>query len=224
MAGGFTTVFGIFMLLNLILACDEDSDCNRYERCCKTSENRGDGVCREDCVDYCIDKNDCLPPKVCDLSLGRCSTYCIWNSDCHQSNSCKNYECVIDDDTSIGTTPIIIFVLVAVMVVLCCCCAYLRQRLRRDQLRRDYNATRTTTVQTTAGRTELQPQAINIETVRMNSPNVEANVEANGQITPDAVALTGPPSYQDVRNVLDAPPPTYEEAMKLSAQNLSSGT
>lgn len=106
------------------------------------------------------------------------------------------------------------------MVVLCCCCAYLRQRLRRDQLRRDYNATRTTTIQTTAGRNELHPQAINIETVGMNSPNVEAN----GQITADAVALTGPPSYQDVRNVPDPPPPTYEEAMKLSAQNLSSGT
>ena len=210
------------MLLNLILACTKHNDCDGYKLCCK-ERNRSYGACG-DCDNYCIDKNDCLPPKVCDRSLERCSTYCVWNSDCHQSYSCKNYECVIDDDTSIGTTPIIIFVLVAVMVVLCCCCAYLRQRLRRDQLRRDYNATRTTTVQTTAGRNELQPQAINIETVRMNSPNVEANVEANGQITPDAVALTGPPSYQDVRNVPDPPPPTYEEAMKLSAQNLSSGT
>lgn len=223
MAGGFTTVFGVFMLLNLILACTKHNDCDDYKLCCK-KRNRSYGACRGDCDNYCIDKNDCLPPKVCDRSLRRCSTNCLWNSDCHQSNSCKNYECVTDDDTSIGTTPIIIFVLVAVMVVLCCCCAYLRQRLRRDQLRRDYNATRTTTVQTTAGRNELQPQAINIETVRMNSPNVEANVEANGQITPDAVALTGPPSYQDVRNVPDAPPPTYEEALKLSAQNLSSGT
>ena len=224
MACGFTTVFGIFLLLNLILACDEDYDCYRYERCCKKTNNIGYGVCREDCVDFCLTKDDCLAPKVCDLYSERCSRNCILDSDCHQSYSCKNNECVIDDDTSIGTTPVIIFVLVAVMVVLCCCCAYLRQRLRRDQLRRDYNATRTTTVQTTAGRNELQPQAINIETVRMNSPNVEANVEANGQITPDAVALTGPPSYQDVRNVPEAPPPTYEEAMKLSAQNLSSGT
>lgn len=96
----------------------------------------------------------------------------------------------------------------------------MRQRLRRDQLRRDYNAARNTTVQTTAGRNELQPQAIIIETVGINSPSVETN----GQITPDAVALTGPPSYQAVRNVPDLPPPTYEEAMKLSTQNLSPGT
>lgn len=220
MACGFTTVFGIFMLLNLILACTEHSDCDSYELCCRKG-NIGYGACREDCDDYCMNKYDCSPPEVCDFSSARCSRNCYLNSDCHQSNSCKNNECVIDDDTSIGTTPVIIFVLVAVMVVLCCCCAYLRQRLRRDQLRRNCNATRTTTVQTTAGRNELQSQAINIETVGINSPNVEANGQA---ITPDAVALTGPPSYQDIRNVPDAPPPTYEEAMKLSAQNLSSGT
>lgn len=220
---GFTTVLGIFMLLHLILACNEDNDCDSYQRCCNRSEGRGNigyGICSEDCVDFCIYKDDCLPPKVCDIYTKRCSRHCTWDSDCHQSNSCKNYACVIDDDTSIGTTPVIIFVLVAVMVVLCCCCAYMRQRLRRDQLRRGYNAARNTTVQTTAGRNELQPQAIIIETVGINSPSVETN----GQITPDAVALTGPPSYQDVRNVPDLPPPTYEEAMKLSTQNLSPGT
>lgn len=217
----FECILGIFLQLGLILACTFDSDCSRRERCCDRSEGRGYlgyGFCLADnCHGFCIDKEDCLPPAICDIFLKRCSLHCFSDSDCHQSNFCKNNVCVLEDEDSIGTTPIIVFVFVGVMCCLCCCCACVRGHLRRSQVMRNNCSAVRTTVETTARRNEQQP--VNVVAVEANSPGEQAN----GQLTPDAIALTGPPSYLDVRGIPELPPPSYEEAMKASTENLSQG-
>lgn len=214
----FLSIFGVFLSVSLTLACNSDRQCSL--RCCDHTDGRGnlnEGVCisRATCDGFCTLKEDCLAPKLCDTYRNLCTTKCSFDIDCHPSYVCENYQCV-EDDGFVGTTPILIIGLAVLISFICCCFRLKRGQRQRDQVRRNYNTdTNTTHVNTTEG--NEQPTG-NVGTLEMNSPNEGSNDEVL-----DAVALSGPPSYIEVSNVPDVPPPSYEEAVKISTENLSQG-
>ena len=212
----FLSVFASFVSIYFTSACDFDSQCNVGSRCCKRTEGRGileDGLCvtRATCNGFCIEKDDCLPPEICDPYRTLCTTVCLEDIDCHPRHVCKNRHCV-SDDSFIGTTPLVVIGLT--VLVACCCCCFKLQRRRMNQLGRNYNTN--TNVRNENRRATNVQQNGNGQILEMNSPTEESNDQSY-----DAIASGGPPSYDEVSDLPDVPPPTYEEAMGASTENLS---
>lgn len=61
----------------------------------------------------------------------------------------------------------------------------------------------------------------NDQTLEMDSISRLTQTEESSSQIFDAIALSGPPPYNEVFNVLEVPPPTYEQATRASTENLS---
>ena len=87
---------------------------------------------------------------------------------------------------------------------------------RQREVRRNVSADTNTTNVNTTERNEQQNGSEG--TLEMNSPTEGSNDQVL-----DAVALSGPPSYIEVSNEPEVPPPSYEEAVRISTEKLSQG-
>lgn len=217
----YFSILSVLLAIRSTFACDLNSECR--PRCCKRTDGRGElvkGVCisRETCDGFCVVKDDCLAPQICDTSVNLCTTKCLNDIDCHPSHICKKNHCA--EDESFFATRSTIFVVIGLSIVftLCCCCLRLQwQRVQRGDGRRsrDQNTTTNATFRNTSE--GYEQQSGNVGTLELNSA-------AGESYNPDAVVSSGPPSYREVTEVPEEPPPSYEEAIRSSTENLSEGT
>ena len=229
-------IFGSALNLLFTSACDVDDDCFYTEdQCCMkgTRTPSGNvlekGVCianynRGRCHEICRRQDDCVMPQRCDASGvdSFCTTECSKDEDCYHINHkyVCNYneaihqnECRMPDNKegSLMDSNIIYYIMFgSVVIFFCICCTCLKFRQRRSQAA----ATRIVTSNVGATRTNLQPNANaeRPETLQMNCTRTPPEESDNPNL--DAIALSGPPSYIEVGNVPESPPPTYEEATK----------
>ena len=55
--------------------------------------------------------------------------------------------------------------------------------------------------------------------VAMQTTSIHRQSEHPNGLTPDAIAVSGPPVYMEVKGVPECPPPTYEEATRARTEN-----
>ena len=231
-------LFSGLLFLSFSLACDWDDDCSYYngEWCCKYTETGkklemglcvsricGAGVCRT--------QADCFPNNRCDTSSSyefRCTTECFTDDHCreiHGQNSgytCTYSEvlnqnrCEENSDSAINMdADTVRFIYISCAVVgFCLIVVCVRQWRKRGQSARQM-ATRNTLPTRGANAQERR----NVESLveRPAALQMTANqtqIEHSNGLTIDAIALSGPPSYVEVGDVPESPPPTYEEATK----------
>ena len=210
------SIFVVFLSESLTLNCDSDRHCSLGSRCCDHTDGRGylhEGVCisRANCDGFCILKEDCKAPKICNSFLNLCTTKCSLEIDCHPSHICENNHCI--KDRGFSNTPIVIVGLSLLVSFIWCCFRLKLGERQRDQFQRNDSTDTNTTNINTMERNEQQNGSAG--TLEMNSPTEGSNDQVL-----DAVALSGPPSYLEVSNEPEVPPPSYEEAMRM---NLSIG-
>ena len=219
------------------MECDWDDDC-RYsgQWCCKYTETgkkleKGLCVSRICGVGVCRTQADCFPNKRCDTSSSykfRCTTECFTDDQCleiHGQNSgytctysevLNQYRCKENSDSAINMdadTVRFIYISCA-MVGFCLIVVCVRQWRKRGRSARQM-ATRNTLQTRRANAQERR----NVESLveRPAALQMTANqteIEHSNGLTVDAIALSGPPSYVEVGDVPESPPPTYEEATK----------
>ena len=232
-------LFGGLLYLQSTFACDEDSDCPYAgERCCKSTETGKElakGICmmRTCGGDVCRTQYDCLPNKRCDASQtslrSRCTTLCYGDHHCEEiygqnSGYICSYSEVLDQnqcekksDSTIkldSETARFIYISCAI-IGFCLIFACLRHwRTRRQSARQ--MATRNAAL---IGRTKAQERR-NVGSRAVERPaalqmtSIQTHEQSNGPAS-DAIAGEGPPSYMEVGDVPQSPPPTYEEATKV---------
>ena len=229
-------IFGSTLNLLFTSACDVDDDClHTNQQCCirGTRTPSGNvlekGVCiahynRGRCHEICRRQDDCVVPQRCGASGADsiCTTECFTDEHCYHINHkyvCNYNEAInqnecgmpADKDDSLMDSNILYYILFgSVVIFFCICCTCLKFRQRRNQA----TARRMATSNARPTGTNVQPNANaeRPETLQMNS-NQTPPEESSGPNL-DAVALSGPPSYIEVGNVPESPPPTYEEATK----------
>ncbi|CAH3023400.1 unnamed protein product [Porites evermanni] len=217
-------LFSGLLFLSFSLACDWDDDCPG-QSCCRYTETGkrlemglcvsricGAGVCRT--------QADCFPNKRCDTSEFRCTTECSTDDHCreiHGQNS--GYTCTYSEnsDSAINMdSDTVRFIYISCAVLgFCLIVVCVRQWRKRGQSARQM-ATRNTL--STGGANNAQGRR-NVESLveRPAALQMTANqtqIEHSNGLTVDAIALSGPPSYVEVGDVPESPPPTYEEATK----------
>ena len=224
-------LFSGLLFLSFSLACDWDDDCLGHS-CCRYTETGqrlemglcvsricGTGVCRT--------QADCFPNKRCDTSEFRCTTECVTDDHCreiHGQNSgytctysevLKQNRCHKNSDSAINMdSDTVRFIYISCAVLgFCLIVVCVRQWRKRGQSARQM-ATRNTL--STGGANNAQGRR-NVESLveRPAALQMTANqtqIEHSNGLTVDAIALSGPPSYVEVGDVPESPPPTYEEA------------
>ena len=138
----------------------------------------------------------------------------ILNTEIGENNQCVSNDNMDDS----GTIQLVVLVATISVVVAClCCCAYFlksylkkRQPSRHGSRRSNYHTDSTLifTNETSTGTNAQQ----NSETLEMIS--VRPSIHDSNNQSFDDIALRAPPSHVTVSsNVVEAPPPTYGEAM-----------
>lgn len=233
-------LFSGLLFLSSSLACDWNDDCRSSgEWCCRYTETGkrlemglcvsricGTGVCRT--------QADCFPNKRCDTSQTsssyafRCTTECFTDDHCREihgqnsgytctySEELKQNRCEENTDSAINMdSDTVRFIYISCAVVgFCLIVVCVRQWRKRGQSARQM-ATRNTVPTRGANAQERR----NVESLveRPAALQMTANqtqIEHSNGLTVDAIALSGPPSYVEVGDVPESPPPTYEEATK----------
>ena len=197
----------------------------------------GDGVCRT--------KHDCSPNKRCvttprDKLRFRCTTVCCTDYDCREmygensgyicsynevikqdqslfeenSDSTQSTIDMPDSNTGFGTGRImfISFGIIVFCMIVCCLCNWIK---RREMATRNAPST---------GRfNALERGNVTISLVEipvaMQTTSIYRQSEHPNGLTPDAIAVSGPPVYMEVKGVPECPPPTYEEATRARTEN-----
>ena len=183
-----------------IQPCHYNRQCGIGLQCCRSTEGRGElsgeGGCRQNCDDFCLRNDDCVPPKRCDTSPNLCTTKCAKDDECPPNHECENKRCVtIDENNESGfiETPLVAS---AVLVFICCCVGLTIQRQRQNHTNSN-------------GHIEAEAEAVE-RTLQVD--------ESNGER--DAIAMSGPPSYAEVlHSEPEEPPPTYEETLRISGES-----
>ena len=232
-------LFSGLLFLSFSLACDCDWDddcCYSGQWCCKYTETgkkleKGLCVSRICGVGVCRTQADCFPNKRCDTSSSykfRCTTECFTDDQCleiHGQNSgytctysevLNQYRCKENSDSATNMdADTVRFIYISCAVVgFCLILVCVRQWRKRGQSARQM-ATRNTLPTRGANAQERR----NVESLieRPAALQMTANqtqIEHSNGLTVDAIALSGPPSYVEVGDVPESPPPTYEEATK----------
>lgn len=183
--------------------------------------------------DVCRTQYDCLPNKRCDASQtslrSRCTTLCYGDHHCEEiygqnSGYICSYSEVLDQnqcekksDSTIkldSETARFIYISCAV-IGFCLIFACLRHWRTRRQSSRQM-ATRNATL---IGRTNAQ-EGRHVGSRAVERPaalqmtSIQTHEQSNGPAS-DAIAGEEPPSYMEVGDVPQSPPPTYEEATKV---------
>ena len=227
-------LFSGLLFLIFSLACDWDDDCS-YDgaghSCCKYTETGkrleiglcvsgicGAGVCRT--------QADCSPNKRCDSYAFRCTTECSTDDHCREihgqnsgyictySGEFKENRCEENSDSAINMdSDTVRFIYISCAVVgFCLIVVCVRQWRKRGQSARQM-ATRNTL--STGGANAQERRNVESLVERPAALQMTANqtqIEHSNGLTVDAIALSGPPSYVEVGDVPESPPPTYEEA------------
>ena len=226
--------FGSTLNLLFTSACNVDDDCLYTEQQCCIKGTRTPsgnvlekGVCiahynRGRCHEICRKQDDCVVPQRCDNVDFFCTTECFTDEHCYHINhkyvcnyneAIRENECGMpaDKENSLMDRNNIFYILIGSVVTFFCICLTC---LRCRQCRNQAAARRMVTSNARATGTNLQPNANaeRPETLRMTS--TQTPPEESGNPNLDAIALSGPPSYIEVGNVPESPPPTYEEATK----------
>ena len=195
------------------------------------SRNCGAGVCHT--------QADCLPEKRCDTSSSyefRCTTVCFSNDHCQQMyGNHSGYICTYNEDmdqnrcikwppkgesgdnvVDVDSGAVKYILITLAVIAFCLICACLRRRSMGQNVRRE-TATQPSNALST-GTTNAQERR-NIErpverpaTLQI-TPN-QTQIEHSNSLPLDAIAKSGPPSYMEVGDIPESPPPTYEQATK----------
>ena len=231
-------IFGSTLNLLFTSACDVDDDCLYTEQqCCVrgTKTPSGNvlekGVCiahynRGRCHETCRKQDDCVLPQRCDTTRKNedflCTTKCSKDEHCYHINQ----EYVCDYNEAIGQNEcrmpakegssssrndiFFYFLIGSVGAFLCICCTCLKFCEHRSQRAAGGMVARN--ARPTGTNAQPNANAERPETLQMNSTQVPPEESSGPKL--DAVALSGPPSYIEVDNVPESPPPTYEEATR----------
>ena len=233
-------LFSGLLFLSFSLACDWNDDCRSSgEWCCRYTETgkrleMGRCVSRICGTGVCRTQADCFPNKRCDTSQTsssyafRCTTECFTDDHCREihgqnsgytctySEELKQNRCEENTDFAINMdSDTVRFIYISCAVVgFCLIVVCVRQWRKRGQSARQM-ATRNTVPTRGANAQERR----NVESLveRPAALQMTANqtqIEHSNGLTVDAIALSGPPSYVEVGDVPESPPPTYEEATK----------
>ena len=236
-------LFSGFLFLSFSLACDWHYDC-RYngDSCCKyteTGKKLETGLCvsRICGAGVCRTQADCLPKKRCDISNSyefRCTTECSTDNHCREiygqnsgyictySEVLNQNRCEENSDSTafnMDSDTVRFIYIVCAVVGFCLIAVCMRQWRKRGQSARQM-ATRNTLP---TGGTNT-PERRNVErlverpTALQMTPN-RTQIEHSNGLTVDSIALSGPPSYMEVGDVPESPPPTYEEATNARTEN-----
>ena len=200
--------------------------------------NCGAGVCRTQadcfpekrCDTSSIDEfrctKECFRDDHCQQMYGSHSGYiCTYNEDMDQ-NHCIKWPPTEDSGDNVGDSGdnvgdvdsgAVKYILITLAVIaFCLICACLRRRSMGRNVRREMATQPSNTL--SIGTTNAQERR-NIErpverpaTLQI-TPN-QTQIEHSNSLPLDAIAKSGPPSYMEVRDIPESPPPTYEQATK----------
>lgn len=221
-----TLVHGAFVFFLMVRPKEAFQSCNNTYECMGNYKSCCDKQCiyRRYCVNFCASKDDCGPLEYCISSKCtinkpdgycnyemqcksgfQCSFYkCIKSCDCTANERCDNGKCIKEEPKSNKFEPSSIIGFTAVVVIgSCIACAVYCGCARR------------------AGRAPPQPQQI--EGARdQDPPDADRNQEEQSN---EPIHPGGPPPYHSIEMLSRTeelpPPPTYEEALRNSHNNLN---
>ena len=200
--------------------------------------NCGAGVCRtqadcfpeQRCDTSSIDEfrctKECFRDDHCQQMYGSHSGYiCTYNEDMDQ-NHCIKWPPTEDSGDNVGDSGdnvgdvdsgAVKYILITLAVIaFCLICACLRRRsmgqnVRREMATQPSNALSTGTTNAQERRNIERP--VERPATLQITPN-QTQIEHSNSLPLDAIAKSGPPSYMEVGDIPESPPPTYEQATK----------
>ena len=237
-------LFSGLLFLRFSLTCDVDSDCLFAESCCmytETGKKLETGLCvLRNCVaGVCRTQADCFPEERCDTSSiheFRCTTDCFGDDHCQQMyGNHSGYICTYNEDMgqnhcikwppkedsrdnveNVDSGAFKYILITIALIAFCLIGACLRRRsmgqnVRREMATQPSNALSTGTTNAQERRNVERP--VERPATLQITPN-QTQIEHSNSLPLDAIAVSGPPSYMEVRDIPESPPPTYEQATK----------
>ena len=147
------------------------------------------------------------------MSQNVCTSFCYYSNDCPKGYVCTDTNQCEED--SFGTALIVLTV-ATILVSSLCCCLKLWKKRRYSNLRQTGINNNTLNANATVVYGGINEQLLsgNFETLGMTSiAGAQSNVQM--QSFNGVSLLSGPPpSYGEVSNLPDMPPPSYEQAIR----------
>ena len=130
------------------------------------------------------------------------------------SDSTQSTIDIPDSNTGFGTGRImfISFGIIVFCMIVCCLCNGIK---RREMATRNAPSTRRINA---LERRNVATSLVEIP-IALQTTSIHTQSEHSNGLTPDAIAVSGPPVYMEVKGVPECPPPTYEEATKARTEN-----
>ena len=233
----------LFLRFSLTCDGDDDCPYNG-DSCCiytKTGKKLEMGLCvlRNCGAGVCRTQADCLPEKRCDTSSSyefRCTTECFGDDHCQQMYvNHSGYICTYNEDmdqnhcikwppeedsadnvVDVDSDAVKYILITLAVIAFCLICACLRRRsmgqnVRREMATQPSNALSTGTTNAQERRNVERP--VERPATLQITPN-QTQIEHLNSLPLDAIAVSGPPSYMEVGDIPESPPPTYEQATK----------
>ena len=224
--------------IHLCFACYTNEDCtNSY--CCEIDSD--DYRCMSTPCDYdfCISDNDCRhDADRCDQSQGVCTAYCSLDSECRENHKCEFNNCVYQkkEENSMDAGSVLVIIAIIIGAILFGCCCHFCTNKRREEQLAELRANDTAVPRLVATQSPndnqtpvyiLHLQANNSE----RNVNADSNSERRSDEAPheenepisDTIVESGPPPYSCLTRTDEpqCPPPSYDEALRTSTENLT---
>ena len=179
----------------------------------KDSKSKSVGILLQ--MAFCTKSSECIPPERCSVSRNVCTSFCYYSDDCPKGYVCTDTNQCKED--SFGTALILLTVATILVLSLCCCLKLWKKR--RYSNRRQTGNTLNANATVVHGGINEQQLSGNFETFGITSI---AGAQCNVQTFNGVSLLSGPPpSYGEVNDLPDIPPPSYEEAIRALPKSLS---
>ena len=142
---------------------------------------------------------------------------CTYNEDMDQTH-CIKWPPQEDSGDNVVDSDAVKYILITLAVIaFCLICACLRRRsmgqnVRREMATQPSNALSTGTTNAQERRNVERP--VERPATLQITPN-QTQIEHLNSLPLDAIAVSGPPSYMEVGDIPESPPPTYEQATKV---------